>query len=180
MWTWGHSGTTVAGVLALGLTAGLTAVPASADDANLLAAPGLEVAEYSALGAGAGSITVNWDDAEHATPGAPAVTGYTVRACSQDGVDEVGKRLPNTAATKETTTLTGLVAGDIYSIEIAAKSEAGEGTAIGHLAREGGDPRRARRRRPRPCASPAPTGSTCRSSRVPTATSASTSTRSPV
>ena len=84
-------------------------------------------AEYSALGAGAGSITVNWDDAA-GTPGTPAVTGYTVRAVSADGVDEVGKRLPNTAATKESATLTGLVAGDIYSIEIAAKSVAGEGT----------------------------------------------------
>jgi hypothetical protein len=84
-------------------------------------------AGYSALGAGAGSITVNWDDPA-GTPGTPAVTGYTVRAVSADGVDEVGKRLPNTAATKETTTLSGLVAGDIYSIEIASKSAAGEGT----------------------------------------------------
>ncbi|MFW5470960.1 fibronectin type III domain-containing protein [Knoellia sp. CPCC 206435] len=82
---------------------------------------------YSALGAGAGSITVNWDDVA-ATPGTPAVTGYTVRAVSADGVDEVGKRLPNTTATKETTTLSGLVAGDIYSIEVASKSAAGEGT----------------------------------------------------
>jgi hypothetical protein len=82
---------------------------------------------YSALGAGAGSITVNWDDVV-ATPGTPAVKGYTVRAVTQDGVDEVGKRLPNTAAAKETTTLTGLVANEIYAIEIAAKSAAGEGT----------------------------------------------------
>lgn len=84
-------------------------------------------AGYSALGAGAGSITVNWDDTV-ATPGTPPVTGYTVRAVSADGVDEVGKRLPNTAATQETTTLNGLVAGEVYSIEIAAKSAAGEGT----------------------------------------------------
>ena len=84
-------------------------------------------AAYSALGAGAGSITVKWDDAV-ATPGTPAVTGYTVRAVSQDGVDEVGKRLPNTAATQEATTLTGLVPDEIYSIEIATKTAAGEGT----------------------------------------------------
>ena len=83
--------------------------------------------DYSALGAGAGSITVNWNDAV-STPGTPAVTGYTVRAVSADGVDEVGKRLPNTAATKETTTLTGLVPDQIYSIEVATKSAAGEGT----------------------------------------------------
>ncbi|GEO34246.1 hypothetical protein CAE01nite_19710 [Cellulomonas aerilata] len=82
---------------------------------------------YSALGAGAGSITVNWDDAK-VLPGTPAVEGYTVRAVARNQEDEVGKRLPNTAAAKETTTLTGLVAGDIYSIEIAAKSAAGEGT----------------------------------------------------
>jgi hypothetical protein len=82
---------------------------------------------YSALGAGAGSITVNWDDAK-IVPGTPAVEGYTVRAVARNQEDEVGKRLPNTSAAKETTTLTGLVAGDIYSIEIAAKSAAGEGT----------------------------------------------------
>ena len=84
-------------------------------------------ADYSALGAGAGSITVNWKDAT-ATAGTPAVTGYTVRAVSANGVDEVGKRLDNTTATDETTTLTGLVPDEIYSIEIAAKSAAGEGT----------------------------------------------------
>jgi hypothetical protein len=82
---------------------------------------------YSALGAGDGSITVNWDDAK-IVPGTPAVTGYTVRAVARNKEDEVGKRLENTAATKETTTLNGLVAGDLYSIEIAAKSAAGEGT----------------------------------------------------
>jgi hypothetical protein len=82
---------------------------------------------YSALGAGEGSITVNWDDAK-IVPGTPAVDGYTVRAVARNQEDEVGKRLPNTPAAKETTTLTGLVAGDIYSIEIAAKSKAGEGT----------------------------------------------------
>ena len=84
-------------------------------------------AAYNALGAGAGSITVNWDDAM-VLAGTPAVEGYTVRAVARNLEDEVGKRLPNTAAAKETTTLTGLVAGDIYSIEIAAKSAAGEGT----------------------------------------------------
>jgi hypothetical protein len=51
-----------------------------------------------------------------------------VRAVARNQEDEVGKRLPNTAAAKETTTLSGLVAGDIYSIEIAPKSAAGEGT----------------------------------------------------
>ena len=82
---------------------------------------------YSAKGAGAGSITVDWDDVKPLA-GTPDVTGYTVRAVARNKEDEVGKRLENTAATKEKTTLTGLVAGDIYSIEIAAKSAAGEGT----------------------------------------------------
>ena len=49
-------------------------------------------------------------------------------AASADGAYEVGKRLPNTAATEEITTLNGLVAGEVYSIDIVAKSAAGEGT----------------------------------------------------
>ena len=90
-------------------------------------------ATYSALGAGAGSITVNWDDAD--APRRHARRRGLHRARRRlDGVDEVGKRLPNTAAAKETTTLTGLVAGDIYSIEIAPKSAAGEGTPSVDLA----------------------------------------------
>ena len=84
-------------------------------------------AGYNALGAGDGSITVNWDDAVNLA-GTPGVTGYTVRAVARNQEDEVGKRLSNTAATKETTTLSGLVAGDLYSIEVAPKSAAGEGT----------------------------------------------------
>lgn len=79
---------------------------------------------YSAKGAGAGSITADWQAATP-TAGSPAVDGYTVRAVSLDGVDEKGKRLP---ATARNTTITGLTAGDIYSVEISAKSAAGEGT----------------------------------------------------
>ncbi|GAA2725452.1 fibronectin type III domain-containing protein [Cellulomonas aerilata] len=80
---------------------------------------------YSAKGAGAGSITVNWDAATP-VPGSPAVTGYNVRAVTPDGVDEVGKRLDNKDA--RTTTISGLTADEIYSVEITAKSAAGEGT----------------------------------------------------
>jgi hypothetical protein len=76
---------------------------------------------YSAKGAGAGSLTVDWQAATP-VPGAPAVSGYTVRAVN--GEDEVGKRLP---ATARTTTINGLVPDQIYSVEIAAKSAAGEG-----------------------------------------------------
>ncbi len=79
---------------------------------------------YSAQGAGAGSITADWQAATP-IPGAPAVDGYTVRAVSLDGVDEKGKRLP---ADARTTTISGLIPGDVYSVEIAAKSAAGEGT----------------------------------------------------
>ena len=79
---------------------------------------------YSAKGAGAGSITADWQAATP-IPGAPTVDAYTVRAVSLDGVDEKGKRLP---ADARSTTITGLTSGDIYSVEIAAKSAAGEGT----------------------------------------------------
>ena len=77
--------------------------------------------EYTAKGAGAGSLQVGWQ-AGSTVPGAPAITGYSVRAVR--GEDEVGKRL---GADARSTTLTGLVAGEIYSVEIAAKSAAGEG-----------------------------------------------------
>jgi Fibronectin type III domain/Chitobiase/beta-hexosaminidase C-terminal domain len=113
-------------VLALGLTAGVTAVPAFAVDAAPLAVPGLEVVDYSARGSGAGSITVDWRDPS-TIPGTPAVTGYTVHAFSPDGVTEIIKRLADTAATQETTTFTGLVPGDIYRIEVAARTADGTG-----------------------------------------------------
>lgn len=79
---------------------------------------------YSAKGAGAGSIRADWQAATP-TAGAPGVEGYTVRAVSLDGVDEKGKRLP---ADARNTTIPGLTAGEIYSVEITAKSAAGEGT----------------------------------------------------
>ena len=78
---------------------------------------------YSAKGAGAGSIRADWQ-AAIPTAGSPAVEGYTVRAVSADGVDEMGKRLP---ADARTATITGLTADEIYSVEIVAKSAAGEG-----------------------------------------------------
>ena len=115
------------GVLAACLTGGLAAAPALAFDGSPAAGSGdLEIAVYSALGAGAGSITVNWDDAAE-TPGRAEVTGYTVRALSRDGVYDIRKRLFNTAATQESTTLTGLVPNDVYSIEIVARSAEGDG-----------------------------------------------------
>ena len=78
---------------------------------------------YSGKGAGAGSISVDWEAATP-TPGTPAVTGYTVRAVALNGEDEVGKRL---GADARSTKISGLVADEIYSVEIAAKSAAGEG-----------------------------------------------------
>ena len=101
-------------------------MPAGADDTDLLTAPGLEVTDHSARGAGPGVITVDWRDPD-TIPGAPAVTGYTVRAFSDDGVTEIIKRLADTAATQETTTLTGLVPDGTYRIEVAARNEVGTG-----------------------------------------------------
>ncbi|WP_298460355.1 fibronectin type III domain-containing protein [uncultured Cellulomonas sp.] len=80
-------------------------------------------ATYSARGAGDGSIRADWQAAAP-IPGAPPVTGYTVRAVTLDGVDEVGKRLP---ADARSATISGLAAGDVYSVEITARSDAGEG-----------------------------------------------------
>jgi hypothetical protein len=79
-------------------------------------------ADYTGKGAGPGSITVDWAAAVP-TPGSPPVTGYVVRAVN--GEDEKGKRL---AADARSTTITGLVPDEIYSVEITARSAAGEGT----------------------------------------------------
>lgn len=79
---------------------------------------------YTGTGAGEGSISVDWA-AVAPLPGAPAVTGYSVRAVTNDG-DETGKRVG--AATTEAT-LGGLEPGETYDVEISSRTSAGESGA---------------------------------------------------
>ncbi|MEO8267815.1 MAG: fibronectin type III domain-containing protein [Ilumatobacteraceae bacterium] len=73
------------------------------------------------------SIQVNWTPAT-AIPGTGAIDGYQVTAVAQttsanNEQVEIGKRITNGAATS--TTITGLVAGETYDIEVVSHSTVG-------------------------------------------------------
>jgi hypothetical protein len=82
--------------------------------------------EYTAKGAGPGKISVTWGQGT-ALPGAPAINGYeivAVRSVTEAGIDSGG--IVRTNADGRGATVQGLTAGEIYDVEIAARSEAGD------------------------------------------------------
>ena len=80
---------------------------------------------YTAKGAGAGKIDVTWGDGS-TLPQAPGITGYQVTAVRSvsTGVDAGG--VVRTAAEGRSATVEGLSADEVYDVEIAARSEAGD------------------------------------------------------
>ena len=81
----------------------------------------------------AGGIAVNWTPAV-AIPGTPPIDGYEVTAVAQtagsDGISMIGKRVANPAATG--TTITGLVNGVIYDVELVSYSSVGKTFPVAH------------------------------------------------
>jgi hypothetical protein len=82
---------------------------------------------YTAKGAGDGKIDVTWGEGT-TLPQAPGITGYEVTAIRSvaTGLDAGG--VVRTAADGRSATVAGLDAGEIYDVEIAARSDAGDST----------------------------------------------------
>ena len=80
---------------------------------------------YTAKGGGDGRIDVTWGDGSD-VPQSPTINGYSVTAVRSvsTGVDAGG--VVRTAASGRAATVSGLSAGEIYDVEIAARSEAGD------------------------------------------------------
>jgi Chitobiase/beta-hexosaminidase C-terminal domain/Fibronectin type III domain len=79
-----------------------------------------------------GGVTVNWTPAV-GIPGTPAIVGYEVTAVAQTpGAEqiEIGKRIINPGATG--TTITGLVDGVTYDIEVVSYSTVGKTFPVVH------------------------------------------------
>jgi hypothetical protein len=79
---------------------------------------------YTGKGAGDGEIDVTWGDGS-TLPGAKPITGYEVIAVRSvsTGVDAGG--VVRTAADGRSARISGLKAGEIYDVEIASRSDAG-------------------------------------------------------
>jgi hypothetical protein len=80
---------------------------------------------YTGKGAGAGKIAVTWGAGTN-TPESPSIDGYSVTAVRSvaTGLDAGG--VVRTAADGRSATVEGLTAGEIYSVEVAARSAAGD------------------------------------------------------
>jgi hypothetical protein len=80
---------------------------------------------YTAKGAGPGAIDVTWGTGS-TLPEAPGITGYEVTAIRSvsTGLDAGG--VVRTAADGRSATVEGLTAGEIYDVEIASRSGAGD------------------------------------------------------
>jgi hypothetical protein len=80
---------------------------------------------YSAKGAGAGKIEVNWGEGT-ILPAAPEISGYEIIAIRSvnDGGEDAGG-VVRTRADGRSATVENLTPGEIYDVEIASRSEAG-------------------------------------------------------
>jgi hypothetical protein len=81
--------------------------------------------EYTAKGAGPGKIDVTWGKGT-TLPAAPEISGYeiiAVRSVTETGVDAGG--VVRTGADGASATVENLTAGEIFDVEIASRSEAG-------------------------------------------------------
>ncbi len=80
---------------------------------------------YTAKGAGDGRIDVTWGVGS-TLPQAPAITGYEVTAIRSVSTDVDAGAVVRTGADGRSATLEGLTAGEIYDVELASRTTAGD------------------------------------------------------